>query len=325
MVPPAGNTPSDATPGVGVSSRSSTLGILSFLLTPSTVPPSGGTPGGAFQVCPSLTPASLSGPVTAFHASAAELCATAITIAGAHGMPRKCVRYRRRILKMLGQPCSMPSSWPSQSSVLAKRVCTTRTMHVPPALASTIHSSAIDGEPGAASPSAPNRCGGSQMVIFATESMPGPKLKVRETGLPPFSANTAGTNHAEIPAPVAIARQTSSGVPGTSTSTWTERRPDASFLRLMMGPRLALTIFLVKDALSRRASAVSLAQPDLLVEVLNVPKQPFVIHPTVDPVPDCRHRDREPLARWRDRPAVGCGHGTAERAGHHSRHPGPAP
>src|SRR5258705_13583837 len=117
-------------------------------------------------------------------------------------------------------------------------------------------------------------CGEHERVMCAKECMQGSKLRVGEAGLPPFSANTAGTNHAEIPAPVAIARQTSSGVPGTSTSTWTERRPDASFLRLMMGPRLSLTTFLVKDGLSRRASAVSLAQPDLLVEVLIVPKQP---------------------------------------------------
>src|SRR5258705_6829572 len=92
-------------------------------------------------------------------------------------------------------------------------------------------------------------CGEHERVMCAKECMQGSKLRVGEAGLPPFSPTTAGTNHAEIPAPVAIARQTSSGVPGTSTSTWTERRPDASFLRLMMGPRLALTTFLVKDAL----------------------------------------------------------------------------
>jgi len=41
---------------------------------------------------------------------------------------------------------------------------------------------------------------------------------------------------AEMPGPVAMACQTSSGVPGTSTSTWTERRPEASFFTLMMAP-----------------------------------------------------------------------------------------
>jgi hypothetical protein len=41
-----------------------------------------------------------------------------------------------------------------------------------------------------------------------------------------------------MPGPVAIACQTSSGVPGTSTSTCTDRRPDGSFFTLMLFPFL---------------------------------------------------------------------------------------
>jgi hypothetical protein len=45
---------------------------------------------------------------------------------------------------------------------------------------------------------------------------------------------SVGTNHDDTPGPVAIACHTSSGVPGTSTSTWTQRRPEGSFFTLMM-------------------------------------------------------------------------------------------
>ena len=47
--------------------------------------------------------------------------------------------------------------------------------------------------------------------------MPGPKFIVTATGFPSRSSNSAGTNQDEMPGPVAIACQTSSGVPGTST------------------------------------------------------------------------------------------------------------
>src|SRR4051794_35219643 len=50
--------------------------------------------------------------------------------------------------KAPGMPDSLPSSWSSQSSVVAKRLCTTRTMQMPPARASTVHSLASGGEPG---------------------------------------------------------------------------------------------------------------------------------------------------------------------------------
>src|SRR5213079_2438583 len=138
--------------------------------------------------------------------------------------------------KKPGQPDSVPSSWLSQSSVLANRLCTTRTTQTPPARASTLHSVAIGGEPPQPSPCAANIRGGSQAVTTERDSMPGPKLNVIATGLPSRSSNSAGTNQDEIPGPVAMACQTSSGVPGTSTSTWTERRPEDSFFTLMMAP-----------------------------------------------------------------------------------------
>jgi hypothetical protein len=66
--------------------------------------------------------------------------------------------------------------------------------------------------------------------------MPGAIVSVTATGFPSRSSNSAGTNQDEIPGPVAMACQTSSGVPGTSTSTRTDRRPDASFFTLMTAP-----------------------------------------------------------------------------------------
>src|SRR5262249_13090693 len=106
-----------------------------------------------------------------------------------------------------------------------------------PARASTLNSVAIGGEPGAQpSASLANNRGGSQAVTTERDSMPGPKVNFAATGLPPSTSNSAGTNQAEIPGPGAMACQTSSGVPGTSTSTWIERRPEASFFTLMRAP-----------------------------------------------------------------------------------------
>src|SRR6516165_10303698 len=108
---------------------------------------------------------------------------------------------------------------------------------MPPPRVSTLHSSAMVGEPGAQpAASAANLRGGSQTVTTERDSMPGPKFNFTATGFPSFSSNSAGTNHDEMPGPVAIACQTSSGVPGTSTSTVIERRPLGSFLTLMMVP-----------------------------------------------------------------------------------------
>ena len=64
--------------------------------------------------------------------------------------------------------------------------------------------------------------------------MPGPKSQTMEP--PSRSSTVVGTNQDEMPGPVAIACQTSSGVPGTSTSASTERRPEASFFTGMMAP-----------------------------------------------------------------------------------------
>src|SRR6516162_8967849 len=139
--------------------------------------------------------------------------------------------------KMPGQPDSAPSSCLSQSSVLEKRLFTTRTTQTPPARASTLNSVAIGGEPGA-QPAASLAIirGGSQAVTTECDSMPGPKFNFAATGFPSRSSNSAGQNQAEIPGPVAMACQTSSGVPGTSTSTWIEERREASFFPLMMAP-----------------------------------------------------------------------------------------
>src|SRR5262249_11096875 len=130
-------------------------------------------------------------------------------------IPLNDSRYLRRMRKYAGQPCSRPSSWLSHLSTLANRLCTTRTTHLPPARASTIHSVATVGESGEPmDPSATKRLGASHAVILAGESIPGPKLA---TISPPWrSSLRVGTNHDEMPDPVAIAFQTSSGVPGTS-------------------------------------------------------------------------------------------------------------
>ena len=94
----------------------------------------------------------------------------------------------------------------------------------------------MGGEPPQPSPCAANIRGGCQAVTTARDSMPGPKFIFTATGFPSRSSNSVGTNQDEIPGPVAMACQTSSGVPGTSTSTWMERRPEASFFTLMMAP-----------------------------------------------------------------------------------------
>src|SRR5271163_338092 len=70
--------------------------------------------------------------------------------------------------------------------------------------------------------------------MVESDSMPGPKSS---DILPPTRSSVfVGTNHEEIPLEVLMARQTSSGVPGTSTSTWMERRPLGSFLTGIAAP-----------------------------------------------------------------------------------------
>ena len=95
--------------------------------------------------------------------------------------------------------------------------------------------------PLACEPPQPSFCaanirGGSHAVTAALGSMLGPNFSFMPTGFPSRSSNSAGTNQDEMPGPVAIACQTSSGVPGTSSSIWTERRPEGSFFTLMMAP-----------------------------------------------------------------------------------------
>src|ERR1700722_5158046 len=102
--------------------------------------------------------------------------------------------------KAPGQPDSVPISWASQSSVLAKRLCTTRTTQTPPSRASTVHSVAIDGEPGfQPAASLTNIRGGSQAVTAELDSMPGPKFNFIATGFPSRSSNSAGTNQDDTP------------------------------------------------------------------------------------------------------------------------------
>jgi hypothetical protein len=92
----------------------------------------------------------------------------------------------------------------------------------------------MGGEPPQPSLLAANILGGSHMVTTERDSIPGPKFNVTATGVPSRISNSAGTNQDEMPGPVAMACQTSSGVPGTSTSTCTDRRPEASFFTLMI-------------------------------------------------------------------------------------------
>src|SRR5262245_38724487 len=99
-------------------------------------------------------------------------------------------------------------------------------MQVPPARASTVHSDAT--VPGPSCVSATKLLGGFHDLIVPTDSIPGPKLFIV---LPPtLSSLVLGTNQDDMPCPVAIAAQTSSGVPGTSTSASTDRWPEESFL-----------------------------------------------------------------------------------------------
>src|SRR5262249_57808490 len=107
---------------------------------------------------------------------------------------------------------------------------------VPPPRASTIHSVAT--LPGRSSVSATKLWGGFHVLMVATESIPGPKL---DTAVPPTRSSTVvGTNHDEMPFPLAIARQTSSGEPGTSASASTERLPFGSFFTGMMDPQFGV-------------------------------------------------------------------------------------
>src|SRR4029077_17422974 len=110
------------------------------------------------------------------------------------------------MLKKLANPDFAPSNWLSQSSVLAKRLWTMRTMQTPPPRASTLHSFAIGGMPGnQPSDWATHLCGGSQTVTAERESMPGPTFTVTATGFPPCSSNSVGMNQDEIPGPVEMA------------------------------------------------------------------------------------------------------------------------
>src|SRR5215212_5680707 len=227
-------------PGAGASSRSSSSGC-SGRPTRSTVPLSVGAPADVLTRRPCSAPVSPSAPVRAAQASAAGSGATPISWNAVQDCPLKCASTSRRIWKKTAQPNSACSNWLSQSSVLRNQLWTTRTTQLPPDCASIVHSVATGGDSGPMSRlSATKRRGGSQAVTVAAESilLPGPKC---ETTLPPSPSWTSlGTNQDEMPGPVAIACQTSSGLPGTSTSTWTQRRPSGSLFTGMLTPPLHL-------------------------------------------------------------------------------------
>ena len=135
-----------------------------------------------------------------------------------------------------GQPDSVPSSWLSQSSVLAKRLCTTRTTQMPPPRASTLHSSAMGGEPPQPSPWAakpprriPDGHGGTGLHARA-------EVQLHRNGLPvallEFGRHEPGRNTR----PGGDGRPDFLGRAGDLDFDQTERRPEASYLTLMMAP-----------------------------------------------------------------------------------------
>jgi len=121
-------------------------------------------------------------------------------------------------------PAAMPSSSSSQPASVPKPLITMRTRQVPSPRASTSHSvasrTAGRSPPGCQSTSWAKRCGGSQAVTVPSR-VPKPMSKRNR---PPWRSSTSvGCSQALMPGPVAIASQTSSGVPATSTSSSTDR------------------------------------------------------------------------------------------------------
>src|SRR4051794_41766816 len=105
--------------------------------------------------------------------------------------------------KKPGQPDSVPSSCLSQSSVLAKRLFTTRTRHIPPARASTLHSVAMGGEPPQPSPCPANILGGAPATTAGGATLPGLKFLLTQTGIPSLFSDSLGTYQDEIAVPAA--------------------------------------------------------------------------------------------------------------------------
>ena len=81
-----------------------------------------------------------------------------------------------------------------------------------------------------ASVEAPIRFGGSQAATRPGTSISGPGPNRAVAGPPWRSSTLWGTYHEEMPGPVAMAAQTSSGVPATSISTVRLRVPSAASL-----------------------------------------------------------------------------------------------
>ena len=84
--PPKLTAPRAAAPGPGLSSRSRASHGL--WLTCSTTPPSAGTPAGAVQRCPALTPFSPNAAVSVSQASASVPAAGAMTTASSRSVGR---------------------------------------------------------------------------------------------------------------------------------------------------------------------------------------------------------------------------------------------
>ena len=76
--------------------------------------------------------------------------------------------------------------------------------------------------------------GGSHAVTLAAPSAPGPMWQTSSCGRPSAPAmKSVGNNQHASPGPVAMASQTSRDEPGTSTDTWTDRRPWVSTFTAM--------------------------------------------------------------------------------------------
>ena len=116
----------------------------------------------------------------------------------------------------------MPSSSSSQPASVPNPLITIRTRQVPSSRASTSHSVATRAAgrspPGSQVVSWAKRCGGSQAVTVPSRV---PKPMSKRNRPPSCSSTSVGCSQALMPRPVAIAAQTSSGVPATSTSSST--------------------------------------------------------------------------------------------------------
>ena len=127
----------------------------------------------------------------------------------------------RRLSSATPMPSVMPPISSSQFAPDPKPLITIRTTQVPPARASTIHSVAsVDGLTRAWSTPPTARSGAAAPSRSTRAVEPHAVAHVVARSVPPSRSSTsAGCIQALMPGPVAIASQTCSGVPGTSTSS----------------------------------------------------------------------------------------------------------